>query len=62
MLGQRLFADPGGTEGDEAGGFGMDIGHLDVEVHAVLHRLRFVDPLQEKRLFPVPGESRGVIR
>lgn len=36
-----VVANASGTEGFEAGGFGFDVGGLDVEVHAVLDDLGF---------------------
>lgn len=61
MFAARPGAGPGGAEGDEAVGFGFDVGDFDVEVHAVLDGLGLGDALEEQ-LGPwsTVGEERDV--
>src|SRR5680860_540483 len=45
---QLLLLHAGGAESYEPGGFGVDVGRVNVEVHAVLAGLGFWDLLQEQ--------------
>src|SRR3954447_11793222 len=52
----------GGAEGDEAVGFGLDVGGVDVEVHAVLHGLGLGDTLQDQLVLgAVAGAEHDVL-
>src|SRR3954470_6172601 len=52
----------GGTEADEAVGFGLDVGGVDVEVHAVLHGLGLVDALEDQLVLgPVSRAEHDVL-
>jgi hypothetical protein len=46
VAGERL-RDSSGAEGLAAGGFGLDVDSVDVEVHPVLGRLGLGDALQQ---------------
>lgn len=48
VLVDLVVGDAASAECFEAGGFGLDVDSVDVEVHAVLGRLWFGDPLEEE--------------